>query len=90
MRESLNRAIRTFLQAFLGVFLAQWGTVAATGAPAPEVYATLLVSAGLSGFIAVLSWLHNALEETSGKSVLKPKPVRVAPKRIHAVPPDAA
>jgi len=66
MNDPLKRAIRTFLQAFIGVFLA--ATVSANTGIADMPDTGLLKRALLaevwSGIVAVLSWLQNALEDS--------------------------
>ena len=65
MNDTLRRATRTFLQAFLGTFLSL--LVVTPGAlPDKDFVLNVALSAILAGFIAVLSWLQNALE-SSGK-----------------------
>ena len=77
MRDAVNRAIRTFLQAFLGVFLGLTvsGPIGLEGVPDAHLLKRAAIAAAWAGVIAVLSWLQNYLEETGTvPKVLKDKP----------------
>lgn len=62
MKNALIRAIRTFFQTAIGVYLA--GLVAAPALP-DLADIDLLSSAAAAGFVAVLSFAQNWLEETA-------------------------
>lgn len=64
MKDALRRAARTFLQSFLGVFLLSFPVGSAL--PSEDMFQRVVIAAAFAGFIAVLSWLQNALEETTG------------------------
>lgn len=73
MRDALIRAVRTFIQAFLGVFL---GLVAASSTGVSDIpdlseLRAALMAAGFAALIATLSWIQNALEESTGRALLK-------------------
>lgn len=70
MNDSLRRAVRTFAQAFLGVIILQIGTIQADADDGKldfEWWKRLLLSAAVAGFIALVTWAWNALENTTGK-----------------------
>jgi hypothetical protein len=69
MQDAVIRGARTFLQAFLGTFLAL--TTGITGAPEGEALQTALVAAGWAGVIAAVAFAQNALEEATGRRGLK-------------------
>jgi hypothetical protein len=75
--DAARRAIRTFLQAFLGVILAQIGAIAISAQKGEYVLdiewlKRIGVSAFAAGVIAVLSFLQNYLEDnTNFPAVLK-------------------
>lgn len=77
MSDAVRRSIRTFLQAFLGVILAQAGAIALDAQKGEYVLDVewikrIGISAIVAGVIAVLTFTHNALEDnTSFPSVLK-------------------
>lgn len=65
---SLKRAFRTFLQAFIAVWLA----TAAGATSFVEISNTrLLETAAVAGIVALATFVWNALEDASGRSVLK-------------------
>jgi hypothetical protein len=76
VNDSLRRAARTFIQAFITSFL----TLMATGqfttkigdatVPNWSTLDTLLLSCGLSALIALVTWLYNWLEGWTGKDIL--------------------
>ena len=77
-QDWLRRGIRTFLQASVGVFLSLMVTPHLPGAlggdavPERGVFTSALIAAGWSGVIAVLTALHNALEDnTAFPAILK-------------------
>ena len=73
MRDPLVRGIRTFLQAFLGVFIAL-STSGAMGIDSVrdiEVLKRATIAAAWAGIVAVVSFAQNALEETTGRRGLK-------------------
>jgi hypothetical protein len=66
--DAARRAIRTFLQAFIGVILAQIGAIAISAQKGEYVLdiewlKRIGVSAFAAGVIAVLSFLQNYLED---------------------------
>ena len=82
MSDALRRAVRTFLQAFVGTFIllaVPWMTnivVAITNAQPYELNFDVLQSAGIagtfSGMIALVAWIQNQLEEkTQMPAILK-------------------
>lgn len=85
MSDALRRAIRTFLQAFIGTFIlvaVPWATNIVTAIVKAEPYELnfdVLQSAGIAavfaGAIALVSWIQNALEDTTGTpAILKAPP----------------
>jgi hypothetical protein len=80
MTEAAKRALRTFLQAFIGTFVlvaVPWASGIVTAIVKAEPYELnfdVLQSAGIAGvfaaFIALLSWAQNALEDKTGTTVL--------------------
>lgn len=74
MSNAVKRALRTFLQAFIGTILAS-GVFAlvASGEQVPvDAFLVAARSAGAAGLIAVLSWAQNALEDADKlKAILK-------------------
>jgi hypothetical protein len=73
MQDAMIRAVRTFIQAFLGVFL---GLMAASyqgvsDIPDMSELKAAAMAAGFAAFIALLAWLQNTLEESTGKALLK-------------------
>jgi hypothetical protein len=73
MKDALIRAVRTFIQAFLGVFL---GLVAASSTGVSDVpdvseLRAAAMAAGFAALIAMLAWIQNALEASTGKALLK-------------------
>lgn len=82
MTDSIRRAIRTALQAFIGTFALlaiPWATdivTAIVNARPYELNFDVLQSAGIAGVfaagIAIVSWVQNALEEkTNMPAILK-------------------
>ena len=82
MNDSTRRALRTFLQAFVGTFIlvaVPWATDIVTSIVQAEPYELnfdVLQSAGIAavfaGFIALLSWAQNYLEDnTNTPAILK-------------------
>ena len=74
MPDSLKRGIRTFVQSALGIVMLQGIALAADandGSIDGNLWRRVGVTAIVAGFIAVVSWGHNALEEKTGKSILK-------------------
>lgn len=66
LRDPLVRAVRTFVQAFLAVFLAS-DVVSLSG----FTDVALLDQAATAGIVAVLSLVQNLVEDTSGVTGLK-------------------
>lgn len=81
MTDALKRAIRTFLQGFvatlalLAIPLGQSVIQTVAGGGQLEldlnVWGAVGVAAVIGGGIALISWAQNALEEKTGKAVLK-------------------
>lgn len=73
MSDALKRALRTFVQAFIGTLLASQvlqGIVETGEIASGDVIQRALVSATAAGLIGLLSWAQNALEEATGKNLL--------------------
>lgn len=73
MTEPIRRAIRTWLQAFLGTIVTS-GILSAmetTGVVDWSSVRKVLVAAVAAGVIAVITWAQNALEDASGRAILK-------------------
>lgn len=70
-KDALSRALRTFLQAFLGVLLTAWvGLSLAPGdLPTWDVMQRVLIAATVAGVIALLTAIQNILEDASGRSL---------------------
>lgn len=75
----LRRALRTALQSFLGILLAQWIQLALAPGVLPtwDVAQRLLIAAGLAALVSFVSAVQNALEDTTGHALLKAKPGEV-------------
>ena len=73
MSDAVKRGLRTFVQAFLGAILTSGvlGAVVDTGTVDLSALQTVAVSAFAAGVIGLLSFVQNALEDSSGTSVLK-------------------
>ena len=73
MRDAVVRGVRTFLQAFLGVFLAlsTSGAMGLNAVPDIEVLKRAAIAAACAGIVALVSFTQNALEETTGRAGLK-------------------
>lgn len=65
MTNALKRALRTFVQAFLGSVLTSGilSTVETDGVVDWSSLTKVGVSALAAGLIALVSWIHNALED---------------------------
>jgi len=72
MRDPLVRGVRTFLQAFLGVFLAisTSGMVGPDSLPDLDVLKRAAIAAAWAGVVAVISFTQNVLEDATGRAVL--------------------
>jgi hypothetical protein len=73
MRDAVIRGVRTFLQAFLGVFIAlsTSGAMGIDSVPDLEVLKRAAIAAGWAGVVAAVSFVQNALEDASGHRGLK-------------------
>lgn len=73
MRDALVRGVRTFLQAFLGVFLAisTSGMVGPDSLPDLDVLKRAAIAAAWAGVIALVSFTQNALENATGRAIVK-------------------
>lgn len=72
-RDAVVRGLRTFLQAFLGVFLAisTSGMVGLDSIPDIDVLKRAAMAAAWAGIIAVISFTQNALEGLTGRAAIK-------------------
>jgi hypothetical protein len=73
MRDAVIRGVRTFLQAFLGVFIAlsTSGAMGIDSVPDLQVLKRAAIAAGWAGVVAAVSFVQNALEDASGHRGLK-------------------
>ena len=73
MHDALVRGLRTFLQAFLGVFLAisTSGMAGPDSLPDIDVLKRASIAAGWAGIVALISFTQNALEDMTGRAALK-------------------
>jgi hypothetical protein len=70
----MKRGIRSFFQAALGMVILQAAALAGDaedGVIDADLWKRVLITAVVAGFIAIVSWAQNALEETTGKALLK-------------------
>ncbi len=69
MRDSLIRAARTFVQAFVGAFLASGAlsAISDTGIVDWNILKGAVVAAAVAGLAALLSWIQNELENAGAK-----------------------
>jgi hypothetical protein len=96
MSDAIRRALRTFLQAFVGTFVlvaVPWATnivTAIVNAKPYELNFDVLQSAGLAavfaGAIALVSWVQNALEDRTAMPAIIKAP---ASEGQNPVPDDA-
>lgn len=72
-RQPVVRGVRTFLQAFLGVFLAisTSGAMGIDSVPDVDVLKRAAIAATWAGVIAAISFVQNALEDWTGHTSLK-------------------
>lgn len=72
-RDPVVRGLRTFVQAFLGVFIAitTSGAMKIDTIPDVDLLKRALWSAAWAGVVAVVSFTQNALETATGRSALK-------------------
>ena len=72
-RDAVVRGVRTFLQAFLGVFLAMStsGAIGIGDVPDVDVLKRAAIAAAWAGAIAAIAFAQNALEDWTGKAVVK-------------------
>ena len=76
MNDAIRRAIRTFLQAFVGTLAvlaipAMTDLIRKIGSAEPyeinfDFWQGVVIAAALSGVIALISWAQNALEDHTG------------------------
>ena len=74
MPDPIIRAIRTFIQSALGVIALQSVALisdANDGVLDASLWQRAGVTAAVSGFVALVSYIQNVIEEASGKSLLK-------------------
>lgn len=77
MSNAVRKAIRTYLQSAIGIFLGLWAT---SGFAADDFQGisdlTVLGKLGLGALIgavpALLAYVQNALEDSAGKGLLRP------------------
>ena len=62
-QDVLSRAARTFLQAFIGVFIALTATSGIAEVPSLDTLQKAGLAALWAGFVALLSFAQNALED---------------------------
>lgn len=84
MNDAVRRAIRTFIQGFIGVLalvavpqLTNIVNDAVDGraiSVSLDVWQSIVFAAIAGGVIALISWAQNELEDTTGKAVLKQTP----------------
>ncbi len=72
MKDAAIRALRTFLQALIGAFLATsvLSQMASSSTIDADALKRAVISAVAAGVIALLSFVQNALEDVSGKNLL--------------------
>ena len=72
-RDPLVRGVRTFLQAFLGVFLAlsTSGAIGVDSVPDLEVLKRAAIAAAWAGLVAAIAFAQNALEEITHRAPIK-------------------
>ena len=76
-KDAVRRAIRTFLQAFIGLLLASLAGehLAPNTVPTWDVVQRLLIASAFGATIALLAWLQNYLEDnTNFPALLKAPP----------------
>lgn len=73
LRDAVVRGLRTFLQAFLGVFIAisTSGAMGIDTIPDVDVLKRAAWAAAWAGVVALVSFVQNALEEMTGHNSLK-------------------
>lgn len=77
MTDALRRALRTFIQAFVGAILASGilSVIATSGVVDWSAVEKVLVSAFSAAVVAVLAWLQNVLEDHDViPAIAKPTP----------------
>jgi hypothetical protein len=86
----LRRAIRTFAQAFLGVMITQWGTLALKPGEIPDesVLRSLVIAGIVAGIVAVVTATHNALEDHAGLPALLKSPPSPGQQPVPSPHPD--
>jgi hypothetical protein len=73
------------LQSFIGIFLAAVTTPQLTGAiPGISTVRAAVISAAWGGFIAVLSWIQNSLEDAGTVPAMLRANTAVAPSEAHS------
>ena len=72
-RDAVVRGVRTFLQAFLGVFIAisTSGAMGFDTVPDVDVLKRAAWVAAWAGVVALVSFVQNALEDVTGHASLK-------------------
>lgn len=67
--DPVMRAIRTFLQSFLGIFLALSMTSGIDQVPDVDALKRAGLAALWGGFVALITFIQNAIEDRSGYSI---------------------
>lgn len=69
MPDSVIRAIRSFMQSFLGIFLALTMTSGIDQVPDVDALKRAGLAALWGGFVALMSFAQNAIEDRSGHNI---------------------
>lgn len=72
--DAIRRAVRTFVQAAVAMIVLQAGALALDaedGVIDVDLWRRVIITAIVSGAIAVATWVQNALEDRTGKAILK-------------------
>lgn len=68
--DPIVRAIRSFMQSFIGIFLALTMTNGIDSVPDVDTLKRAGLAALWGGFVASMSLLQNAIEEKTGKAIV--------------------
>lgn len=68
--DPIVRALRTFLQSFLGIFLALSMTTGIDQVPDVDALKRAGLAALWGGFVALVTFVQNSLEDRSGKALV--------------------
>lgn len=69
LNDPLIRATRSFFQSFIGIFLALTMTTGIDQVPDVDALKRAGLAALWGGFVALMSFAQNYLEESSGKTI---------------------